>query len=656
MADVGGYALRFALMIATLGMGTAIYAGIKRNAEWTRVSERSLWIVFGCATVAILALLNAFATFDYRLAYVAQHSARSMAIQYRLSALWGGQAGSLLLWLWMLLAYGGACLWFNRDKNRTLMPWVVAVLLANAIFFLVLVNFITDPFERLAAADVASDGAGLNPLLQHPVMMIHPIMLYTGLVGFVVPFAFAFAALVTGELGTHWFRTTRRWTLFPWLFLSIGIMLGGRWAYEVLGWGGYWAWDPVENASFMPWLPATAFLHSVMIQEKRNMLKTWNLLLIGLTYTLCLFGTFLTRSGIVQSVHAFAQSPVFVWVFLGYVLVSAAIFGIAVFLRRGEIRSPNRIESLVSREASFLLNNWVFISLLVWIFTGTLFPVVSEAVQGDRIAVGPGFFPIMAGPLALFLLLLTGIGPLIAWRRASPASLKKQFRWPVVTGAVFAGCAWAFLGKSADYYPVLVWGLGAFAVATIVQEYALAIRARVRKGQENALQAFRALLRKNQQRYGGYIVHLGAVLILVGMAGSVYDIERLENVKTGEDFEIGAYRLEYLTATAIPAQHYGGAVARLAVYRDDQPLAVMTPEKRMYWLEQQPASIPSVYSTLREDLYVTLTAIEADGSATFKVYCNPLVNWIWLGGLVFVLGSIAVMWPHPDRNPEPAAQ
>jgi cytochrome c-type biogenesis protein CcmF len=656
MAEIGGYALRFALMIAALGLGTAIYAGIQKQDEWTRVSERSLWIVFICASLSILALLNAFATFDYRLAYVAQHSARSMAIQYRLSALWGGQAGSLLLWLWMLLAYGSVCVWANRTKNRTLMPWVVAVMLANAIFFLVLVIFITDPFERLAPANVASDGAGLNPLLQHPVMMIHPIMLYTGLVGFVVPFAFAFAALATGELGTHWFRTTRRWTLFPWLFLSIGIMLGGRWAYEVLGWGGDWAWDPVENASFMPWLPATAFLHSVMIQEKRNMLKTWNLLLIGLTYTLCLFGTFLTRSGIVQSVHAFAQSPIFVSVFLGYVLVSAAVFLIAVYLRRGEIRSPNRIESFASREASFLLNNWVFISLLVWIFTGTLFPVVSEAVQGDRIAVGPGFFPIMAGPLALFLLLLTGIGPLIAWRRASPSSLKKQFRWPALTGLVFAGCAWMFLGASADFYPVLVWGLGCFSVATIVQEYWLAIRARVRKGQENALQAFRALLRKNQQRYGGYIVHLGAVLIIVGMAGSVYDDERLENLKTGGEFEIGAYRLKYLTANAIPAQHYGGAVARLALYRNDQPLAVMTPEKRMYWLEQQPASIPSIYSTLREDIYVTLTAIESDGSATFKVYRNPLVNWIWFGGLIFVLGSIAVMWPHPERSSEPAAQ
>ncbi len=649
MPDIGGYALRFALMIAVLGFSSAIYAGISRRPDWTRVAERSVWVVFALTSLGIGALFYAFATFDFQLAYVARHSARSMALHYRLAALWGGQAGSLLLWLWMLTAYAAASVWFNRTKNRRLMPWVVAVLLGNALFFLVLVNFVTPPFDRLQPGDILSDGDGLNPLLQHPVMMIHPLMLYTGLVGFVVPFAFALAALVTGELGSHWFRTTRRWTLFAWFFLSIGVMLGGRWAYEVLGWGGYWAWDPVENASFMPWLPATAFLHSVMIQEKRNMLKTWNLLLIGLTYTLCLFGTFLTRSGIVQSVHAFAQSPVFTSIFLGYVLTSATIFLIAVLVRRKQIRSPNRIESVLSREAGFLLNNWVFISLLVWIFTGTLFPVVSEALQGDRIAVGPGFFPIMAGPLALFLLFLTGVGPLIAWRKASPSSIAKQFRWPATTGLLVTGAVWWSLGSAASYYPVLVWGLGAFVVGTIVQEYALAIRARIRKGEENVVRAFASLLRKNQQRYGGYIVHLGAVLILVGMAGSVFDEERLENVRAGDTFQIQNYRLEYLTATAIEEQHYGGATARLALYRGEDPLAVMTPEKRMYWLQQQPASIPSVYSTVREDLYITLTAIEADGSATFKIYCNPLVNWIWIGGAVFVLGSLAVMWPHPDR-------
>lgn len=650
MSELGAYALRLALLIALTGLTAGIYAGLKQRADWTRVAERALYLVFALTSAAMAALFTAFATNDFQLAYVASHSARSMDLPYRLAALWGGQAGSLLLWLWMLCAYGAACLWTNRRQNRRLMPWVAAVLQANAVFFLVLLIGVTDPFEKLLPGQVMSDGTGLNPLLQHPVMMIHPLMLYTGLVGFVVPFAFAFAALLSGELGTTWFRTTRRWTLFPWLFLSIGIMLGGRWAYEVLGWGGYWAWDPVENASFMPWLPATAYLHSVMIQEKRNMLKTWNLLLIGLTYTLCLFGTFLTRSGIVQSVHAFAQTPLFTSLFLGYVVVTAGAFLAALFARRGVIRSPNQLESMISREASFLLNNWVFIAILMVVFWGTMFPVFSEAITGERIAVGPKFFNTMTAPLALLLLLLTGVGPLIAWRRASPANLRRQFAWPAAAFLVTGGIVVALVGNALTFYSIMAWSLGGFVTATIVQEFARAIAVRTRRGKENALQALGTLLRKNQQRYGGYIVHMGAVLILVGTTGAVLNEERLENVEPGSEMTIHGYRLRYLTAEVIPKQHYGGAVARVALFEGDEPLGVMAPEKRMYWLEQQPASVPSVYSTLREDLYLILTAIEADGSATFKVYRNPLVNWIWIGGVVFVLGTLTVMWPHPERR------
>jgi cytochrome c-type biogenesis protein CcmF len=647
MSEIGALALRFALGLAPMGLAAGIYAGVARRADWTRVAERALVVVFAFVTLSMAALFHAFATGDFTLQYVASHSARSMALQYRLAALWGGQAGSLLLWCWMLMSYGAVCVWLQKRQNRTLMPWVVAVLLGNATFFLVILNFVTDPFEAMPPGHSSSDGSGLNPLLQHPVMMIHPIMLYTGMVGFVIPFAFAFAALVTGELGTTWFRTTRRWTLFAWLGLSIGIMLGGRWAYEVLGWGGYWAWDPVENASFMPWLPATAYLHSVMIQEKRGMLKTWNLLLIGLTYTLCLFGTFLTRSGVVQSVHAFAQTPIFTSLFLAYVLGTATIFLCALLWRRKELRGGQRLESMVSREASFLLNNWVFIALLMVVFWGTLFPVFSELATGSRVAVGPKFFNTMSGPLAILLLLLTGVGPLIAWRRATPAALRRQFAWPVVAGLVTAAGVVAWLRSDLDLYGLMVWSLGAFVVATIVQEYARAIRARVRKGEEKVHQAFWSLLRKNQQRYGGYVVHLGAVFVLMGTAGSVLNEERLENVRPGNEISIHDYRLRYLTARPLPAQHYGGAVARLALYRGDEPLAVMAPEKRVYWLEQQPASIPSVYSTLREDVYVILTALEADGSATLKVYRNPLVNWIWIGGAIFVLGTFVVMWPHP---------
>src|SRR5215813_585964 len=647
MVELGAYALRFALAFALFGLGAAVHAGRARRAEWTRVSERALGLVFACTTLAIGLLFTAFARCDYSLVYVASNSARSMALPYRLAALWGGQAGSLLLWLWMLTIYSTACVVSQRRQNRTLMPWVVAVLLANATFFLAVLCFVTDPFEPFPGSQVPSDGAGLNPLLQHPVMMIHPLMLYTGLVGFAVPFAFAFAALVTGELGSTWFRSTRRWTLFPWLALSVGIMLGGRWAYEVLGWGGYWAWDPVENASFMPWLPATAYLHSVMIQEKRNMLKAWNLLLIGLTYALCLFGTFLTRSGIVQSVHSFAQTPLFTSVFLGYVLVTAVAFLAALWARRAGIRSENQLESMVSREASFLLNNWVFIAILAVVFSGTLYPVFSEALLGDRVAVGPPYFNALGSFLAPFLLFLTGVGPLIAWRRARPSTLGRLFRWPALAALAAACVVFALVGRGVAPYGLAVWSLGAFVVATVVQEYARAIRVRTRRGGENAFQAVAALLRKNPQRYGGYVVHLGFVFVLMGTAGSVLNEERLENVRPGSEVHLHDYRLRYLTARALPAQHYGGAVARIALYRGDEPIGVMAPEKRMYWLEQQPASIPAVYSTAREDLYVILTALEPDGSATLKIYRNPLVNWIWFGGAIFVLGTALVMWPHP---------
>ncbi len=655
MAELGSYSLRIALLLAVTGLCTAVYAGRRGNANWQRVADRAVWATFAFVSVAMGALFTAFATHDFGIAYVASHSARSMDLSYRLAALWGGQDGSLLLWLWILLAYATACVLVNRHRNRKLMPWVVAVLLANAIFFLALLLGVTDPFEKLPPDHVMSDGRGLNPLLQHPVMLIHPLMLYTGLVGFVIPYAFAFATLVTGELGTQWFRTTRRSTLFAWTFLSIGVVLGGRWAYEVLGWGGYWAWDPVENASFMPWLTATAYLHSVMIQEKRNMLKTWNLLLIGLTYSLCLFGTFLTRSGIVQSVHAFAQTPIFTGLFLGYVLVTMTFFGAALWFRRKGLRSPNQLESMLSREASFLLNNWVFVAILMVIFWGTLFPVFSEALSGQRIAVGPKFFNTMAGPLALLLLLLTGVGPLIAWRRANAASLRRQFLWPIVACAAMAGLL-LLTSAQRDLYGLAAWSLGSFALTAILQDFSRAIRARMRGRKENPFRAIVTLLVRNQQRYGGYVVHIGAILILMGTAGSVLNVERLQNIQPGAEIELGEYRLLYLNAEAIPAQHYGGAVARLALYRGDEGLAVMQPEKRMYWLEEQPASIPSVYSTLREDVYVILTAIESDGSATVKVYRNPLVNWIWIGAVVFVLGCIIVMWPHPERRTRREAQ
>ncbi len=650
MSDLGYYALRLALVVAALGIGAGLAGALRDRPEWTEVARRSLLAVFALVSVAMLALFHAFATFDFQLAYVASHSARDMPLAYRLAALWGGQAGSLLLWVWMLCAYGAAAVVIHRRTSGRLLPWVTVTLLANALFFLVLLDFVTNPFEKLPPDRVLSDGAGLNPLLQHPAMMIHPLMLYTGFVGFAVPFAFALAAMITGELGTAWLRATRRWTLFPWIFLSVGILLGGRWAYEVLGWGGYWAWDPVENASFMPWLAGTAYLHSVMIQEKRDMLKTWNLALIGLTYTLCLFGTFLTRSGVVSSVHSFTAAGWFGFIFLGYVLVAAAIFFAVLLYRRPMLRSRHRLESVASRESMFILNNWVFLAILAVVFWGTLFPVFSEWFTDRRIQVGPAFFNRMTAPLALLLLLLTGVGPLIAWRRATPANLRRQFLWPAATLlATGLLCLLAF-GHRIGVYQLGLFSLGAFVVASVVQEFARAVAARMRNHGEAPVRALLTLFRKNQRRYGGYVVHLGVVFILIGAAGAGFNEERLENLAPGDSVALRDYELRYLTARPLPDRHYGGAQARLALFRGGRPIATLTPEKRMYWLQEQPASIPSIRSTLREDLYVVLTAVEPNGSATFKVYRNPLVNWIWIGGLTFVLGTLITLWPAPVRE------
>ncbi|MEB2344807.1 MAG: heme lyase CcmF/NrfE family subunit [Deltaproteobacteria bacterium] len=651
MAELGLYALRLAFFSALAGVLAGVLAGSRARADLARVAQRAVLLTFFFTAAAAFGLVWCLVTGDYTLAYVARHSAQSMALPYRIAALWGGQGGSLLLWVLISLVYASAATWIHRDSQRSLLPWVNAILLLNALFFLGLVNWIPDvnPFQKLPPGQVLSDGQGLNPLLQHPLMMIHPVLLYSGYTGFSVPFAFGAAALITGRLGDGWLRATRRWTLVPWFFLSAGILVGGRWAYEVLGWGGYWAWDPVENASFMPWLPATAFLHSVMIQEKRNMLKTWNLVLIGITYALCLFGTFLTRSGVISSVHSFTAAGWFGYVFLAYVAVISAAFLGLVLWRRGSLRTGNRLESLVSREASFVINNWVFMVILVIVLWGTMFPVLSEAVRGTKISVGPSFFNKLTGPFAALLLLLTGVGPLIAWRRASLESLRRQFLKPVLVGLAAFVATLAVFGREAGVYPLVLWSLGAFVIATITQEYAQAIAVRMRGG-ESAPRALATLLRRNQRRYGGYVVHLGVVFILIGISGAAFDEERLENVQPGGTIAMNGYRLEYLTAKPLPKQHYGGAVARLALYHGDEPLAVLAPQRRMYWLEQQPASIPSIRSTLREDLYVILTALEPDGSATLKIHRNPLVNFIWIGGWTFLLGALLVLWPHPERR------
>jgi cytochrome c-type biogenesis protein CcmF len=606
-------------------------------------------VAFGLVFVAFVALQTALLQNRFDLAFVAKVSSAEQPWLYKL-ALWGGQEGSLLLWAFMLAGMSAVAVLQNRKRNRTLMPWVVVSLMANLAFFAAILCFISNPFEPLPAAHVLSNGQGMNPLLQHPAMLIHPPILYMGFVGFAVPFSFALAALITGELGTTWFRTTRRWTLTAWFFLGIGLMLGGRWAYEVLGWGGYWAWDPVENASLMPFLAGTAYLHSVMIQEKRGMLKIWNVALIGLTYTLCLFGTFLTRSGVVQSVHSFANAGWFGTLFLAYVGVVAGVFVYFLIRRVPQLRSQNRLHSVLSREASFLMNNYVFMGLLAIVLFGTMYPVFSEAVSGERVQIGPPFFNRLAGPLAVALLLLTGIGPLIAWRRATWVNVRKSFVWPASAAAVTAPLVW-WAGLR-GFYPVVFLSLCAFVTGTIALEYTRGIRARMRRG-ENPARAFFELVRRNQRRYGGYVVHLAVVLMFVGFAGAAFDLEETRLLKPGESWDLAGYTVEYRQVQPVTHPHYAGARVRLALSNGGGPIGILTPEKRMYFQQEQPTTIPAVASSLGEDFYVILTGLEPDQSAALKVYVNPLVNWIWIGGFVFVLGNTLLLWRIPEA-PRPA--
>jgi cytochrome c-type biogenesis protein CcmF len=649
LVTLGEYALLLALAFTVWSLAAAVIGGVRRSEPWARSAERGAVAAFLALCVSVIGLEAALIGDRFDLAFVAQNSSREQPLAFKL-AFWGGQAGSLLLWAWMLALMSFLAIVQNRRKNRTLMPWVIASLMANLVFFVALVAFVSNPFEPLPPGQAYSNGQGMNPLLQHPAMLAHPPFLYAGFIGFAVPFSFAIAALVTGELGANWFRTTRRWTLAAWFALGVGILLGGRWAYDVLGWGGYWAWDPVENASLMPWLSGTAFLHSVMIQEKRGMLKIWNLALVGLTYCLCVFGTFLTRSGVVQSVHSFANAGWFSTLFIAFVGLLAVVFAALLVWRVPLLRSEKRLDSMVSREASFLLNNYVFLGLLAIVFFGTLYPVFSEWFTDVRVQIGPPFFRRYAGPLALFMLLLTGVGPLIAWRRATWTNLRKSFLWPSVAGIAVGMTSYALVERA---YPAAFWALCTFVSATIVDEYQRGIRARMRRG-ESAPRAFWELVRRNQRRYGGYVVHLAVVLMFVGFAGAVFNLEETKLLRQGERWNVGRYTLEYRQVQPTQHPHYAGAIARLALYENGQPVGILLPEKRMYFQQEQPATIPAVAASLREDFYVILAGLEPDQSIAVKVHVNPLVNWIWIGAIVFVVGNTLLLW-RLDRDGERGA-
>lgn len=643
LADVGKIAIIVGLVIAVYTIGAAVYGARTKNWQALASARNGIFVIAGLTTIAVLILEWALITKEFRLQYVAEHVSSDQPLLYNISALWGGQEGSLLFWVWILAIFSAVVLIQNRSQNRELIPYVIAFLALTEGFFLTLLIFASGPFVLLDSAP--ADGTGLNPLLQNPGMFIHPITQYIGYVGFAVPFAFAMAALVTGKLSDVWIRTTRRWALVSWLFLSLGLLFGMRWAYVELGWGGYWGWDPVENAALIPWLTGTAYLHSVMIQEKRGMLKVWNLVLIMLTFILAILGTFLTRSGVVQSVHAFGVStlgPYFLG-FMGLVLIS---FLYLLYTRLDRLHEDNELDSVLSREASFLLNNLILVAAAFATLWGTLFPMISEVVTGNQISVAAPFFNQVNGPIFLALILLIGVCTLIGWRRASLENLIRNFTRPLIATAVLLVVI-LLLGIR-DGYGLVAYGAAAFVLSTLGMEFYRGIVARRRQYSEKPPLAVFNLVAKNRRRYGGYIVHVGVVLAAIGIAGSTfYQVQTQQNLNPGQSVTLGSYVVRFDGLKMVPSQNHQAVSAQVSVLENGAPVGSLAPEKDYYPASQQWQTEVAVRSSLREDLYLILAGWGDDQSATLKVIINPLVTWLWIGFIVFISGTLIAMWPDP---------
>jgi cytochrome c-type biogenesis protein CcmF len=643
MPDLGKLCLAVALVLAIYSIFANVYGARSGRADFIVSGRHALWAMCAMVTIAVVTLWNGLLRSDFTLEYVASYSSTTLPTVYKFTSLWGGQQGSLLFWTWLLSIFTSIAAFQNRRRNPDTAPYALAVMAGVAIFFLFMLNFITRPFDLISPVPV--EGSDLNPLLQNYWMAIHPPSLYTGYVSSTVPFAFGAAALITGKLDDSWIRSTRRWAIFSWFFLTLGNMFGARWAYEVLGWGGYWAWDPVENAAFMPWLVMTAYLHSVMIQERKDMLKVWNLALIGLAFSLTLFGTFITRSGVISSVHSFTQSglgPYFLAFLIGIVTCYTAL----LIWRSPDLRSPAEFESYLSREAAFLFNNLVLVGIAFAVFWGTIFPVLSEWVRGVKITVGPPFFNRVNGPLALALIFLMGVGPLIAWRRTTADRLVRSFAAPVILG-VSAGLV-AILSGINEWYAATGFSLAAFVLGAIIVEFRRGMSARRHMVSERPARALVNLVAKNNRRYGGYIIHLGVIAAFVGIIGSsFFKMEVKKSVAVGNSFTIGSFSLKYLGLDERENAHLEQAIARLAVIRNGREVTVMTPGKLFYKRQQQPATAVAIRSTPFADLYVVLAGLDDNGNrATFEVFLTPLVLWLWAGGLLMALGTVVVMWPN----------
>ena len=638
LTGLGRPSLVAAFVFIALALVAAVLGAAREDERLTRAGQRALGVGALFIGLSTIALVVAFFLHDFSFAYVANYSSRSLAGAYRFTALWGGMEGSLLFWTVLLATFSWIALARSaRWAPSSLQTWTLAVLAGVIGFFLVLLLFPADPFARLSP--VPSDGTGLNPLLQSPGMVIHPPLLYTGFVGFSIPFAFAMGALISRHLDETWFTFTRRWSLFAWGALSIGIVLGGAWAYTELGWGGYWAWDPVENASFMPWLTATAYLHSVVIQEKRRMFKVWNVSLILVTYALAIFGTFLTRSGILSSIHTFTEGPIGKWFlpFLGLMLIG----GLGVIaLRLDDLRSENTLDSPLSRESAFLFNNVLFVAAAFAVLWGTIYPVVAEVFTGVRLVVGPPFFNAVFVPIGLALIALAGLGPLITWRRMRKQAFWQSVRVPLIAGAVAAVIAGFFVG-GAPGVPLAI-GLCVFTIAAIVAEFGRGGRIYRDQG-VGPVRAFGRTLARNRRRYGGYVVHLGVILIVIGFIGTSAKVERHVEIAPGETMTIGDYTLRYERMLSDVTQEKRMFGAELTVADEGGSIGTMLPQRNFHVAQRQWQSEVAIRTTPIEDLYLVVTSFDQDGTASLRAFVNPLTWWIWMGAALMAAGMIFIM-------------
>lgn len=653
--DIGHFCLVGAWLLTLYTIGVGLAGAIKQSPRLTQSASSALVASFILVLISFVALAFLFLNHDYRYAYVWRTSNNAMPAVYLVSAIWGGMDGSMLLWATIMAGFAALVVVKPPQVNRKLMQWAVPMLALATSFFLLVTTLLTNPFRLIPSAQIPLDGNGLNPLLQNPSMLIHPPFLYTGFTGFMVPFAFCLAALCSGQLGVSWTKATRIWTLVAWSFLTAGIILGGNWAYIELGWGGFWAWDPVENASFLPWLTATAYLHSVMVEERRGMLRVWNVSLSIMTYLLAVFGTFLTRSGVVQSVHAFAETDVG-WVFLLYIGLVAAFAVLLIIYRLPELKPEYRLESYVSREAAFLFNNLALLGICFATFWGVMLPVFSEAITGEKIVVGPPFFNAVNVPLFLILIFLMGVGPLIAWRSTNRKVLRRLFLGPVAFGSALTVLC-LFLDP-ARIWAAISYGLCAFVAAATLAELHRGIKVHSELGKRSAAGSFLHLLKTKPRKYGGALVHLGVLVMTVSITASmVYKIEKDLSIPLNRRVEVGRFQLLITALEDLKNENYSAIRAKVEVYDGKDLLTTLYPERRFYFRSEEATTEVAIRSTPRDDLYLALAGLaDVDGvqEIALKVFVNPLQVWLWLGGVIVLIGTFFTMAPHLLLNPATA--